>query len=353
MNSRIQQILDKAVDKNSLSKEEIIAVLLCESSHNDVLFRAADLVRKRHVGDAVHLRGIIEFSNYCRRHCSYCGLRCANKDLQRYRMTPDAIYQAALDAAALGYRTIVLQSGEDLFFDADTVAALVRRLKKLGVAVTLSLGERTYEEYRLWRKAGADRYLLKHETADPVLYQKLHPDANQAGRLDCLSWLRELGYQVGSGCMVGLPGQTAEMLAADLLLLKELDVEMAGIGPFIPHPSTPLAEAAAGTAEMTLRMVALARLLLPLAHLPATTALATIDGYGRTKALSCGANVVMLNVTPLEYRSMYEIYPNKNRADSTPAAARRQFEELLAGLGRPVAEDVGHSPKSKFQRTVS
>ncbi|HHX75102.1 MAG TPA: [FeFe] hydrogenase H-cluster radical SAM maturase HydE [Firmicutes bacterium] len=352
MNRKARQIISKAVRNNTLSKEEIILLLSCENSHNYDLFQAADLVRRRYLGNAVHLRGIIEFSNYCGRLCRYCGLRCANKSLQRYRMTADDIYKAAVDACVLGYRTIVLQSGEDAFYDADTIASLVRRLKELGLAVTLSLGERSYEEYRLWRKEGADRYLLKHETEDPLLYEKLHPDMNYTNRLNCLYWLRELGYQIGSGCMVGLPGQTPEMLAADVLLLKELDVEMAGIGPFIPNPSTPLATAAPGTADMTLKMVALTRLLLPRSHLPATTALVTLAGDGRERALCSGANVIMLNVTPLAFRDLYNIYPNKERADEAPAAGRRQIENTLSALGRPVAQNAGHSPKRKFRRAA-
>lgn len=354
MKQQIRQIISKAAREHSLSRDDIILILSCENSHDHELFRAADSVRRQYVGDAVHLRGIIEFSNYCSRNCLYCGLRCANKNLRRYRMDADAIYKAAASAVSIGYRTIVLQSGEDSTYDADAIADICRRLKKLGVAVTLSLGERPYEEYRLWRKAGADRYLIKHETADPELYKKLHPGKDLASRIDCLRQLSELGYQVGSGCMVGLPGQTIETLADDLLLLKELDVEMAGIGPFIPHPSTPLAEYPPGPVDMTLKMLAVARLLLPLAHLPATTALFTIAGDGRERALCSGANVVMPNVTPSEYKNLYEIYPNKSRAEKTmPAAGRRQLENMITALGRTVAGDQGHSPKRKFSRAVS
>lgn len=349
MGKNIQNIIFNAAKRHELTKEEIIFLLSCEDFHKDSLFAAADRVREKYLGDAVHLRGLIEFSNYCKCSCRYCGLRCGNKKLKRYRMTIEEIYQTALRAHALGYRTVVLQAGEDQYYDADKIAALVCRLKKLGLAVTLSCGIRSYEEYRLWREAGADRYLLKHETADPKLYKALHPDSSLEERLDCLLQLRRLGYQVGSGCIVGLPGQNLETLASDLLLLKELDVEMAGIGPFIPHPETPLASVPKGSVELTLKMIAVLRLLLPLAHLPATTALATVDHDSRAQALCCGANVVMPNVTPQKYKQLYEIYPEKAGTNVASTQNRRQIIELITALGRKVATDQGHSPKERFQ----
>jgi len=335
-----------------LSKEEIIFLLSDGFSDKRELLTAADHIRKQFMGDAVHLRGIIEFSNYCERNCRYCGLRAANRQLKRYRIEEDEIISTASEAVALGYRTVVLQSGEDSFYDADKMAFIVKRLKALpGLAVTLSCGERSAEEYRLWREAGADRYLLKHETADPVLYKQLHPDMTFDNRRRCLYNLREAGFQVGSGCMVGLPGQTLEALADDLLLLKELDVEMAGIGPFIPHPRTPLGSAPAGTVEMTLKMLAIARLLLPQAHLPATTALGTIDPSAHRKALQAGGNVVMPVITPQRYRTLYEIYPhNKTCPDDNPDYGRCCIGKVIASLGRTVAEDPGHSPKPPFGR---
>ncbi|NLM52253.1 MAG: [FeFe] hydrogenase H-cluster radical SAM maturase HydE [Firmicutes bacterium] len=353
MKQNIQKVIDKAVRKHELTREEIIVLLSCEFFHKNSLFVAANRVREKYLGDAVHLRGLIEFSNYCRRNCSYCGLQCANKKLKRYRMSMKEIYQAALGAYALGYRTIVLQSGEDFYYDADKIADLVRRIKKLGLAVTLSCGVRSFEEYRLWREAGADRYLLKHETADPALYQTLHPDSSFSERLEALIHLRRLGYQVGSGCIVGLPGQTLESLADDLLFLKALDVEMAGIGPFIPHPDTPLMSFPQGSAEMVLKMVAVLRLLLPLAHLPATTALATVGNDFRAQALRCGANVIMPNVTPRKYRQLYAIYPHKAGVKDTPVKSRQQIVEMITALGRKIATDQGHSPKEKFCQAVS
>ena len=348
MNREIQQIIRKARAKQQLTKDELVSMLACESSSASALFAAADQVRQQHVGDEVHLRGIIEFSNCCQRNCRYCGLRKGNHNLKRYRMSADEIYEAALTACQLGYRTVVLQSGEDSFYDADMIAGVVKRLKKLDLAVTLSCGERPYAEYLYWRQAGADRYLLKHETANELLYSQLHPDMTFSNRKRCLMDLRKLGYQVGSGCMVGLPGQTPAILAEDLLYLKELDVEMAGIGPFIPHPHTPLAGASQGNVEMTIKMIALTRLLLPQAHLPVTTALSTIDAQGREKALRSGANVIMPNVTPKDFRSLYEIYPNKDRPDDNQRDCRQSMVDFIHSLGRTVAQGQGHSPKPGF-----
>lgn len=352
MDLNIQQLIRKALETQQLTQDELVFILTCEASSASALFAAADRVRRQHVGDEVHLRGIIEFSNCCQRNCRYCGLRRGNPDLKRYRMSADEIFEAALAACKLGYRTIVLQSGEDSYYDADMIAGIVKRLKKLDLAVTLSCGERPYEEYLYWRKAGADRYLLKHETANELLYSQLHPDMSFAERRRCLEDLRQLGYQVGSGCMVGLPGQTPAVLAEDLLYLKELDVEMAGIGPFIPNPHTPLAGSAQGTVETTLKMIALTRLLLPQAHLPATTALSTIDPHGREKALQSGANVVMPNVTPQRFRSLYEIYPNKDRPGGDQSDSRQCVSNLINSLGRTVAQGQGHSPKPEFSQDL-
>jgi biotin synthase len=349
MDEEISRMIESAITDHFLNHTDIQALLACDGEEAQKLFSAADRIRKTYMGDAVHLRGLIEFSNYCERNCAYCGLRESHKTLPRYRMDNDEIFAIAAAAVPLSYRTVVLQSGEDSYYSAEMIAGITRRLKEeLGLAVTLSLGERSEDEYRLWKEAGADRYLLKHETADAGLYASLHPDMTWENRRKCLWKLRELGYQVGSGCMVGLPGQTLASLADDLLFLKELDVEMAGIGPFIPNPNTPLARAERGTVEMTLKMIAIARLLMPLAHLPATTALGSIDGKGRQKALTAGANVVMPNITPNKYRKMYEIYPNKICLDDNPAHCRNCIGGIIRSLGRTVAEGAGHSPKERF-----
>ncbi len=349
MSQTLEDIIARAEREHRLGKAEVAALLSCEGEPVQRLFDAADRVRRAFMGDDVHLRGIIEFSNYCERACHYCGLRRPNAGLPRYRLDVDEIVAIAGAAVPLGYRTVVLQSGEDAYYTQDLMATLIARLKgELGVAVTLSVGERSFEEYRCWKEAGADRYLLKHETADPRLYATLHPDMKYSDRRRCLDHLRELGYQVGSGCMIGLPGQTAVTLADDLLFLKELDVEMAGIGPFIPNPNTPLSKAECGAVEMTLKVIAIARLLMPQVHLPATTALGSIDCKGRQKALNAGANVVMPNITPNKYRRMYEIYPNKICLDDDPAHCRNCIGGIIQSLDRTVADGAGHSPKIPF-----
>lgn len=349
MGNCVLEIAGRAEREHRLLKEEIVTLLLTEKEEMQALLAAADRVRKEVMGDAVQLRGIIEFSNYCQRNCAYCGLREKNNSLARYRMDEAEILSIAAAAVPLGYGTVVLQSGEDSHYDAGMLASIVRRIKdELGLAITLSVGERPLADYLLWKEAGADRYLLKHETADPDLYASLHPDMDFANRRRCLSQLRELGYQVGSGCMVGLPGQTVDALAEDLLFLKEMDVEMAGIGPFIPNHNTPLGKASGGTVEMTLKMIAIARLLMPQAYLPATTALGSIDKLGRQKALQAGGNVVMPNITSNRYRRMYEIYPNKICLDDNPTHCRNCIGGIIASLGRTVAVGAGHSPKDNF-----
>ncbi|KUK41248.1 MAG: Radical SAM domain protein, partial [Clostridia bacterium 62_21] len=256
--------LAKAIKTHALAREEIIFLLRAEGEEAGALFRAADALRAEYLGNPVHLRAIIEFSNYCVRNCLYCGLRRDNRRLARYRMTAEEILAAARRARFEGYRTIVLQAGEDPAYETAELARLVYRMKtELDVAVTLSLGDLKRDAYRELRAAGADRYLLKHETSDPLLFARLRPGTTLADRVKRLHWLRELGYQVGSGNIVGLPGQTMDTLADDILLLKELDVEMAGIGPFIPHPETPLAACPPGSLELTLKVLAVTRLLLP------------------------------------------------------------------------------------------
>lgn len=348
----ISAIIDRLERLEGPSREDIIALLKAEGEQERLLFAAADRMRRTHVGDEVHLRGIIEFSNHCIRNCFYCGLRRDNSALERYRMTPGEILETARAGAEAGLKTIVLQSGEDPAFSTQTLADLIARIKdELDVAVTVSVGMRSKADYRLMRKAGADRYLLKHETADPELFAQLRPGTTLPGRIKRLRWLRELGYQVGSGNMVGLPGQTIESIVDDILLLKELDVEMAGIGPFIPHQGTPLAGSTGGDVAMTLRTLAAARMVLPFTHLPATTALGSIHPEGRQLALSCGANVVMPDITPVQYKRLYEIYPNKiciTEEGSTQCVPC--ISAVIAQSGRTVAADYGHSRKPAFRQ---
>ncbi len=347
MQSEFLKALEKAkTSGGTLNKEDILVLLSAGPAEARELFAAADAVRARFLGEEVHLRGLIEFSNYCTKNCLYCGLRRDNKKLARYRLTPDEILSAARKTASFGLKTVVLQSGEDPFYKGDVLAGIISQIKdELDVAVTLSVGDRTKEEYALFRRAGADRYLLKHETSDPELFAALRPGTKLEERLLRLEWLKELGYQVGSGNMVGLPGQTLNSLAGDIHLMRELDVEMAGIGPFIPHKDTPLGDCAGGTLEVTLKVLAVTRLVLPYTHLPATTAAATVHPKGRELALKCGANVIMPNMTPVAYRPNYSIYPGKLGSDNTPEDSLSHALADIKKAGRRPGKGYGHYTK--------
>lgn len=345
------KILDRLEQGLPVSDGEIAEIIgWTDPAVFDDLCRRADRVRERIMGPEVYLRGLIEISNICRNDCCYCGIRRSNAMVNRYRMTPEEIMETAKLGLELGYGTVVLQSGEDPWFTGPLVAEIIRGIKGLGLAVTLSLGEREPEEYALWREAGADRYLLRHETADPELYRRLNPGMTLEHRIDILRQLKHLGYQVGAGFMVGLPGQTPEILVRDLRLLQELDVEMAGIGPFIAHPETPLGGEPSGTLEASLTMVALARLLVPEAHIPATTALGSIDPTGREKALQAGANIVMPNLTPVKYREDYQLYPGKICLSETADHCKGCLARRIQSIGRQVGRGPGHSPKWNKQR---
>lgn len=343
---KFETALAKAERDEPLGLHDIATLLRAEGDRQQALFELADAVRQRFMGDEIYLRGLIEFSNCCGRHCLYCGLRAPNRNVARYRMPLDEIVETAKLAERLGIGTVVLQSGEDTWWTTARVVELVRQIKRTAdVAITLSIGERPREDYRAFRRAGADRFLIRHETADPDLYGQLHPDMSYERRIQCLRDLRAEGYQVGAGSMVGLPGQTVEMLAADILLLLEMDVDMAGIGPFIPHPDTPLGSSAPGTVEMTLKMVALARIVTRNAHIPATTALATLDPMGREKAFAVGANVVMPNLTPKKYRENYTIYPNKRCITEDVDRCMPCLRLRIEGSGRRIGKGYGHSLK--------
>ncbi len=311
----------------------------------DALFARADEVRAEYVGDEVHLRGIIEISNRCACDCLYCGLRAGNSDLARYRMSADEILDCAEGIAAIPVRTIVLQSGEDISFSALEIADTVSRIKaRCGTAVTLSLGQRDAETYRLWRAAGADRYLLKHETANRAVFARLKPDTGFDDRIDCLRALAAAGFQCGSGNMVGLPGQTIADIADDILLCRELASDMCSFGPFIPSPDTPLAGSPPGDVELSLITIAVARIVLRRPHMPANTALGTLDPDAQRRALLCGANVIMPNFTPFEYRSEYRIYPKEIRNDGF-AAEYDKAVRVVNSAGRFVGAGAGHALK--------
>lgn len=329
------------------------------------LWRRADETRQQNVGGEVHLRGLVEISNYCVRLCGYCGLRAPNRELERYRMTADEILGCAVQAIGLGYGTLVMQAGEDPCLNADWVAGVVRRLKsETPLAVTLSLGEREEAELELWRRVGADRYLLRFETSNRELYARIHPPrpGRQSDRIALLRLLRELGYEVGSGVMIGIPGQTYDDLARDVALFAELNLDMIGVGPYLVHPATPMAdpelsppapddEQVPNTELMTYKVLALSRLVCPKANIPSTTALATLNRRnGRELGLVRGANIVMPNLTPVRYRAMYEIYPNKACLTESAQSCSGCLRGRIASIGRTVGAGRGDSHNYLGQR---
>jgi biotin synthase len=340
-----------------LGKQELLGWLREEDpTRLAELHRRADQVRHFTVGDAVHLRGLIELSNHCDRSCGYCGLRVGNRELDRYRMSEEEIVSCARKARDFGYGTVVLQSGEDLALSAEWVGGVVRRIKgETGLAVTLSLGERSESDLAHWKEAGANRYLLRFETSDRELFDLIHPPRSRvpSDRIGLLRKLGQLGYEAGGGVMVGIPGQTYDTLAEDLLMFEALDLDMVGIGPYLPHPATPLGrgewvrptaaeEQVPNTEQMTYKMVSLARLVCPEANIPSTTAIATLNREsGRELALSCGANVVMPNLTPLEYRTRYEVYPGKACVHETADVCHKCLVRRLAAIGRKPGQGPG------------
>lgn len=325
---------------SEFSRNDIIEILK-DDSNNDWLFSLADKTREEYVGDEVHLRGLIEFSNICKRQCKYCGLRCEDKFIDRYRISKENIISYAEHAVNMGYKTIVLQSGEDEYYNTDLMCEIIEGIKKLGVALTLSIGEKTYEEYKAFKEAGADRYLIRIETTDKTLYNQMHPNMDFDNRVRCLEDLGRLGYEVGTGCLVGLPNQTIESLADDILFFKEINADMVGIGPFIPHPHTPLKDFITGSFTLALKVMALTRILLKDINIPATTAMETLNPNGRIIALQSGANVVMPNVTTTEYRAKYEIYPNKICINENPDKCKGCISAKIQSIGRTVSTSFG------------
>lgn len=336
--------------------EDLLGWLRCDNPKRlEQLWELADRERARRVGECVHLRGLVEISNHCARSCHYCGISITNTALQRYRMHPDEILACAKQAVDFGYGTLVLQAGEDPGLDAQWVAELICAIKRsTPLAVTLSLGERTPAELELWRACGADRYLLRFETSDRELFARIHPPRDEQSicdRIELLRTIKSLGYEIGSGIMVGIPGQTFESIACDLLLFRELDLDMIGIGPYLAHPATSLSRKSApdageqqvpATEQMACIVLALARLVCPEANIPSTTALATINSaQGRAHGLMRGANVCMPCLTPVQYRCLYEIYPEKAGCKNTPEDSHRAVLATLSALGRPVGRGPG------------
>lgn len=300
------------------------------------LAQEAVRLRKEYYGDQVYTRGLIEFTNYCKNDCYYCGIRRGNPHAVRYRLTEEEILECCQQGHELGFRTFVLQGGEDPYFTDERMVRIVRRIKQEYPehALTLSIGERSYESYRLLREAGADRYLLRHETANDAHYHSLHPkEMSLDARKQCLYHLKELGYQVGAGFMVGSPGQTMACLAEDLVFLQELQPHMVGIGPFIPHHDTIYASEKPGSVELTLYLLSVIRIMLPRVLLPATTALGTLDPRGREKGLEAGANVVMPNLSPVKNRKLYDLYDNKICTGEEAAECRGCLSRRVESVG--------------------
>lgn len=341
----MKELIERLERERDLTNAEF-AVLLDQSSgaDRDFLFERACAVRDAHYGRKVYIRGLIELTNYCKNDCLYCGIRKSNASCERYRLTKEQILSCCESGYALGFRTFVLQGGEDGWYTDERMTDIVRAMRQAypDCAITLSLGERGRENFKRLYDAGANRYLLRHETADEAHYARLHPvSMTLTHRLQCLRDLKEIGFQTGAGFMVGSPYQTTECIVRDFRFLQELKPQMVGLGPFIPHHATPLKDFPAGSTERTLLCLSIVRLLLPNVLLPATTALATIDGDGRIKGMNAGCNVVMPNLSPLEDRSKYLLYDNKASSGDEAAESLRALREHLAAAGYEVVIDRG------------
>lgn len=324
--------------------DEQLLQLIDHEGDDTALFEAADQVRREHYGTDVFLRGLIEFTNYCRNDCYYCGIRRSNRCAERYRLTTEQILSCCDNGYAMGFRTFVLQGGEDPRNTDEAICSLVDQIKTRypDCAVTLSIGEKPRSSYQAYFNAGADRYLLRHETATDAHYRRLHPEElSLANRKRCLFDLKEIGFQVGAGFMVGSPGQTTKELLADLRFLQQLQPDMIGIGPFIPHHETPFAQEKPGTLELTLRMLSILRLMFPYVLLPATTALGTISPIGRELGLKAGANVMMPNLTPTDARKNYDLYDNKICMDEDAGKCRGCQENRVKSVGYRIVSDRG------------
>ena len=338
-------LADKLESEKNLTDEEFAAVLLCDSpGFDEYLAEKARAVREKYYGKAVYMRGLIEFTNICKNNCYYCGIRRDNANAERYRLSEEQILSCCDIGYELGFRTFVLQGGEDPYYTDELIVSIVSAIKGRypDCAVTLSIGEREKESYQKFFDAGADRYLLRHETADKSHYEMLHPaELSFDHRMQCLKDLKDIGYQVGCGMMVGSPYQTTEHLVKDLRFLQEFKPEMVGIGPFIPHHDTQYADYAAGTVEMTVRLLSIIRLLLPDVLLPATTALGTIDPRGREKGILAGANVVMPNLSPSDVRGKYLLYDNKICTGDEAAECIRCMAMRISSVGYETVVDRG------------
>ncbi|MDR2085483.1 MAG: [FeFe] hydrogenase H-cluster radical SAM maturase HydE [Bacteroidales bacterium] len=346
MKKTLINLIDKLEVEKILSKKEFVQLLI---EHKDVeladyISQKARNTKEKNYGKDVYIRGLIEFTNYCKNDCYYCGICASNKNVVRYRMTKEQILECCEIGYKLGFRTFVLQGGEDKWFTDERMTDIVSSIKKKfsDCAVTLSLGERSFESYKLLKEAGADRYLLRHETANPEHYSKLHPQKmSSEHRKQCLLELKSLGYQFGTGFMVGSPYQTYENLAEDLIFICDIQPHMVGIGPFIPHHDTKFADFKGGTVELTVFLISILRLMLPYSLLPSTTALGSIDVFGREKAILAGANVVMPNLSPVKVRKKYMIYDNKVGIEDDAVASLENIKRKIESTGNRIVVSRG------------
>lgn len=347
----MKRLIDKLYKENELTKDELMDLL--ENMTEDdrkYLIEVAHKTRVKNYGNKVFMRGLIEFTNYCKNDCMYCGIRKSNRRAERYRLSLEDILLVCEEGNRLGYKTFVLQGGEDPYFTDDRVVEIVSSIKAKypEAAVTLSIGEKPYTSYKKYYDAGADRYLLRHETASRRLYEKLHPGMSFDNRRQCLKDLKDIGYQIGAGFMLGLPGQGIEDYVEDIMFLKELKPHMAGIGPFIPHRDTPLGRENGGTVKDTVTLLAIIRLILPDVLLPATTALGTIDENGREQGIKAGANVVMPNLSPIQVRAKYTLYDGKLSTGDEAAECKRAIEEKINAIGFSV--DMSRGDNKNWRR---
>jgi iron-only hydrogenase maturation rSAM protein HydE len=341
----MKNLIDKLYETQQLEREELLYIL--QNFNADIceyLFEKARLVSKKHFGNSIYTRGLIEFTNYCKNDCYYCGICRSNKNADRYRLNLEEILSCCETGYGLGFRTFVLQGGEDGFYTDEAIIDIIKNIKSgyPDCAITLSIGERSYESYKKFFEAGADRYLLRHETASDEHYKKLHPaELSPVNRKQCLYNLKEIGFQVGTGFMVGSPYQTPDNIAEDLLFIKEFKPHMIGIGPFIPHKDTRFLNEKSGSLELTLLLIGILRLMHPNALIPATTALGTIDPNGREKGILAGANVVMPNLSPVSVRKKYLLYDNKICTGEEAAECRFCLQNRMQKIGYELVVDRG------------
>ncbi len=348
----LDNLFQKIDSSQILSQDEVVLMLKSQGVDLDHIYQQADSLRRENVGDEIFLRGIIEFSNYCQRDCYYCGIRHSIKDLHRYRMSKEEILEVCKNMEKSGQTTVVLQSGEDFFYTKEVLADIISSIKKnTSLAVTLSVGEREKEIYEYWYKNGMDRYLLRFETSSPALFKCCHPDSDLDKRVKCLKDLQSIGVQTGSGFLIGVPGETIEDLADDILFCTDLDLDMIGVGPFISHPDTPFAKQNNPfEKEIYFKTVAILRLLNKKAHIPSTTAFDAISAGGRNKLLTIGANVFMPNATPKKYRKYYQLYPGKPCVDESADDCSLCTASRIKSLNRNIGLGPGHSFKKPLIR---